>query len=110
MARAQARRFLERGGAKPDAVAAACTVVSELVANAVVHGSEPIKLELRLHEDTLRVEVCDGDPKLHAVMADSAAPDGRGGRGLRIVSAFARAWGVRAYEHGKFVWAHVSVA
>ena len=77
-------------------------VVSELVANAVKHGSGPIGLRVDVNEaddtTTVRIAVRDegnGRP----------APDD--GYGLHIVGHLAIAMGVDADAHGKTVWAEL---
>ncbi len=84
--------------------AAAELVVSELVANAVVHGWGRIDLRLSATSDGLRVEVEDSNPSPPVVR------EGRsnrvGGYGLHIVSRLAD-WGWRPTPAGKLVWARV---
>ncbi|MGV9989739.1 ATP-binding protein [Streptomyces sp. NPDC003374] len=86
-------------------------VVAELAANAVTHGRVPGRdAELRLSEDDgqVRVEVSDTRGERLPVTQDAAA-DGNGGRGLVLVAALAKEWGVtsRAGAPGKTVWAVV---
>ncbi|MDQ1385544.1 MAG: hypothetical protein QOG65_2923 [Actinomycetota bacterium] len=83
----------------------AALVVSELVANAVLHGVAPIQLHVDV-DGMLRIEVSDGDcfGLVHARPAETDLP---GGRGLRIVDALADDWGTRVDEHGKTVWAQL---
>jgi hypothetical protein len=83
----------------------AALVVSELVANAVLHGVAPIQLRVDLDE-MLRIEVSDGD-SFGLVRTRPAETDVPGGHGLRIVDALADDWGTRADEHGKTVWAQL---
>ncbi|WP_431945300.1 SpoIIE family protein phosphatase [Actinacidiphila sp. bgisy167] len=77
-------------------------VVSELVTNAIRHGSGPIRLRLIL-ERALICEVSD---------ASSTSPHLRhprttdeGGRGLFLISQFAQRWGTRYTDDGKIIWA-----
>ncbi|MFJ7200023.1 MULTISPECIES: ATP-binding protein [unclassified Streptomyces] len=88
--------------------------VSELVTNAVLHGVPPgrgFRLHLYLEPDDgiLRIEVQDsggGEVRL----ADSWADSGEeGGRGLRLVAAFADKWGVGERSPGKVVWCEFEV-
>jgi len=86
-------------------------IVSELVANAVVHGRPPVELQLRPGCCGVKLLVIDrgtGEPKDR--LATWQSP---GGRGLLVVSAYSGAnWGtaVAAYRSianldGKAVWA-----
>jgi anti-sigma regulatory factor (Ser/Thr protein kinase) len=82
-------------------------VVSELVTNAVMHGTEPIALQLELEWERLRIEVFDSEPALRAVRPHSESrPElSIGGRGLQIVEALAESCGVESRPDGKAVWA-----
>ncbi|MFJ7949682.1 SpoIIE family protein phosphatase [Streptomyces sp. NPDC096354] len=78
------------------------TIVSELVTNAVRHGTPPLRLRL-IKDRTLTCEVHDGNPVAprlrHAKTIDE------GGRGLFIIAQLAQHWGVRYSPDGKTVWA-----
>jgi Stage II sporulation protein E (SpoIIE) len=78
-------------------------VVSELVANAVLHGWGPVGLRLRHTGRGLVVEVDDANPRAPQV---GPAPTGarEGGYGLRVVGQLAE-WGWRPSGVGKTVWA-----
>lgn len=91
-------------------------VVAELAANAVVHGRVPgrdFAVRLEYADDvagvptSVRIEVCDPHPALPARLAVPADPlEETYGRGLLLVEAYARDWGVRARPGpGKTVWA-----
>ncbi|MGW6597984.1 ATP-binding protein [Streptomyces sp. NPDC055036] len=83
--------------------------VSELVANAVVHGraakGSRVTVTYRLDEDRLRAEVRDwasGMPRINR-----QSPHGTyatGGRGLQVVAALSDRWGVIPRVIGKSVW------
>ncbi|WP_063737205.1 SpoIIE family protein phosphatase [Streptomyces sp. RTd22] len=77
-------------------------IVSELVTNAIRHGTGPIRLRLIRH-DVLICEVADTSstsPRLrHARTTDE------GGRGLFLVAQMTRRWGTRYTEGGKLIWA-----
>ena len=103
-----ARRHLRSLAADwpPHLLDAALLLTSELVTNAVVHGLEPVHLQVEDDGDRLRVHVSDGAPcglpptpyaptELHA-----------SGRGLLIVDAVAHQWGChrRRTPPGKTVW------
>ncbi len=98
--------------AAPDALVtdtdAATLVVSELVANAVVHAAgdvEPIELTLDADGACLRIEVLDHDPSPPTLPAHAPGADGEGGRGLLIVDRVADRWGWRPLPgDGKRVW------
>ena len=79
---------------------------SELVTNAVIHGSGAITMCGRLDEDRLRVEILDeGSGFEHR--SDPAAPlDECHTRGLAIVSVLASSWGTRADR--TLVWFELS--
>ncbi|WP_328890319.1 ATP-binding SpoIIE family protein phosphatase [Streptomyces sp. NBC_00316] len=76
-------------------------IVSELVTNAVRHGSPPTELRL-IYGRTLTCEVRDTSPAAphlrHARTVDE------GGRGLFIVAQIAQVWGTRYNADGKTIW------
>ncbi|MET7937100.1 SpoIIE family protein phosphatase [Streptomyces sp. NPDC005322] len=77
-------------------------IVSELITNAIRHGTGPIRLRLIRHS-MLICEVSDASstsPRLrHARTTDE------GGRGLFLVAQLTRRWGTRYTEGGKLIWA-----
>ncbi len=82
--------------------------VSELVTNALLHGSPPLTVRVRGTWEHPRVEVRDGSRDL-PVMPDETPPDEGDllltfGRGLSIVARCSTAWGVSVEEDGKVVW------
>jgi anti-sigma regulatory factor (Ser/Thr protein kinase) len=87
-----------------DELADATTIVSELVTNAVVHGTGQIHLRTDLDADRLVVHVIDEgsgfEHKARQVPADQLH-----GRGLLIVDATSSRWGI--YEGTTHVWAEV---
>ncbi|WP_240916105.1 SpoIIE family protein phosphatase [Sanguibacter sp. HDW7] len=85
-------------------VADAELVVSELVANAVLHGWGTVELRLFDTGDGLRIEVEDANPA-PPVKLDGHA-HGVGGYGVQIVDRLAD-WGWRAANDGKIVWARL---
>ncbi|MFE9772251.1 ATP-binding protein [Streptomyces sp. NPDC005931] len=89
-------------------------VVGELAANAVTHGRVPgrdfeIRLRLLLPDATLRIEVSDARGDRLPVPGDVGDTYGEGGRGLRLVAALSRAWGVADRDVGKTVWAELTL-
>jgi two-component sensor histidine kinase len=75
-------------------------IVSELVTNAVRHGSPPYDVELSRRPAGVRGELRDASTVLPFVRPN---PDESGGYGLVIVSARAR-WGAACDDAGKHVW------
>ncbi|NYV77108.1 SpoIIE family protein phosphatase, partial [Streptomyces sp. UH6] len=78
-------------------------VATELVTNAILYGTGPVRLRLIHDRDRLLCEVTD---------ANSASPHLRhardsdeGGRGLYIVMKLTRRWGVRHNRKDKTIWA-----
>lgn len=88
----------------------AMVVVSELVTNAVVHAGTDVELVCRLEDtDSIVVEVADHHPS-RAPRDNSAEPayeTPEFGRGLRLVSTLAEAWGVTYRTGVKTVWARL---
>jgi anti-sigma regulatory factor (Ser/Thr protein kinase) len=86
-----------------DEVEALTLAVSELVTNALVHGSGPIEVMLTAEDGTVRVEVADqggGRPKLvqpEPVLASR-------GWGLRLVDGLADEWGSVSQGARTTVW------
>jgi PAS domain S-box-containing protein len=90
----------------PDS-AAAELVVSELVANGVLHGWGNIALRLYDTGDGLRIEVEDANPA--PPVATEGHPNRLGGFGMQIVERLAD-WGWRPSASGKLVWAKLRPA
>jgi anti-sigma regulatory factor (Ser/Thr protein kinase) len=82
-------------------------VVNELVTNAVVHTAGPVTLALDLRGEVVRIVVADESKVLPAERAPDLASTG--GRGLILVAAMSRTWGVRDRDGGKTVWADVAI-
>lgn len=83
-------------------VANAELVVSELVANAVLHGWGHVALRLFDTGDGLRIEVEDANPAPPVITEGHA--NGVGGYGVQIIERLAD-WGWRPSGEGKIVWA-----
>lgn len=93
-----------------DFIQAAQLIVSELVTNAVLHARTALHVTIDRDERTLLIAVSDGAPADGGLPLDAAHMDGRdaeSGRGLRIVSGIADAYGWRPCTDpaGKVVWA-----
>jgi anti-sigma regulatory factor (Ser/Thr protein kinase) len=103
-----ARRFVTdvlRQWDHADLAANVSLMTSELVTNSVLHTSGELELGLYLDLDHLRVEVVDRSERLPMLQAPDA--DATGGRGLLIIEALSRAWGVEPRGGGKAVWFEV---
>ncbi|GAA2048321.1 MULTISPECIES: SpoIIE family protein phosphatase [Streptomyces] len=77
-------------------------ILSELITNAIRHGSAPIRVRL-LRDRALICEVSDSSstsPHLR-----NATDTDEGGRGLFLVSQYADRWGTRYTPEGKVIWA-----
>jgi anti-sigma regulatory factor (Ser/Thr protein kinase) len=83
-------------------------LVSELVTNAVIHGTPPLLLRVSCREGVLRVGVSDTSPALPVIrMLD---PDAAHGRGVALVEVLADIWGVESNSAGKQVWFQLRTA
>lgn len=82
-------------------------VVSELVANALVHGRPPVELWVSRRPGGLRIEVRDRGEDTVAP-PDSGDPLAEGGLGLRVVAHLATRWGSDPLPDGKSVWAELT--
>ena len=83
-------------------------VTSELVTNALVHGTGRIELDLTCSDRCVHLEVSDsGDAVVHPI---DAGADALHGRGLQIVAALSDRWGTfRSPARGTTVWAQVLI-
>jgi anti-sigma regulatory factor (Ser/Thr protein kinase) len=79
-------------------------LVSELAANAVLHGGPPIIVRVECDGgEGLRVSVTDGNPE--PPNPRDAGPEAGSGRGLRLVDVISSRWGVDPRPgEGKVVW------
>ncbi|WP_406193881.1 ATP-binding protein [Kitasatospora sp. NBC_01560] len=86
-------------------------IVSELVTNAVVHGTpggSRIQLVLAVGPTRLRIEVHDARADRGPLLRRSA-PDDESGRGLLLVKSLSLRWGCCPRRGvGKIVWAEVA--
>ncbi|MGI5422915.1 ATP-binding protein [Actinomadura luteofluorescens] len=110
-ARALTRRSLRRwrvtGTADIDDIV---LIVDELVTNAVVHGTGPVHLALRLEATRAGVrltgEIGDADPRAPGVPAGPppVLDWSEAGRGLLLVASLATEFGARPAPPGKTIW------
>lgn len=90
----------------------ATLVVSELVTNALVHTTSPIRLSLRVKDSgRLWIGVHDTSDRRIRQGRRRATPEAVSGRGLRIVAELSSAWGVLPHPRrtGKVVWCELPV-
>jgi hypothetical protein len=81
-------------------------VVSELVTNSVVHAATPVWLTLSRMDGRVQVLVRDDGAGIPETREDGWSEHTLGGRGLLLVRAVTRGWGVfPARPRGKAVWA-----
>ncbi|AJT69824.1 hypothetical protein T261_8229 [Streptomyces lydicus] len=81
---------------------------SELIANAIRYGTQPVRVRL-LHDPdrNLICEVSDG--RSTSPHMRRAATTDEGGRGLFPVAQFAGRWGTRYNLRGKVIWTEQSL-
>jgi anti-sigma regulatory factor (Ser/Thr protein kinase) len=81
----------------------ALLLVSELVTNAVIHGSGEADLAVDLHPELMHISVSDDAPGIPQVAHEPVLSEH--GRGLFLVASLASRWGVDVHEPiGKTVW------
>ncbi|MFJ5722362.1 ATP-binding protein [Streptomyces sp. NPDC093149] len=88
----------------------AAVIVSELAANAVLHGlvaGRDFELRLVVLAGTLRVEVSDARGEREPE-PQPPRPGAESGYGLHLVGALAMSWGVKDRGVGKTVWAELA--
>lgn len=101
----RARRFVDatlRNWECAGIVDVASLLVSELVANSVLHAGTPVAVVISRNSRRLRIEVQDGDSRVPARKHYSSLATT--GRGLMLVERMAADWGVRPTTSGKGVW------
>lgn len=104
-ARAHVRAITSALELSPGTARSSVLAASELVSNAVTHGSPPLRLRLFSLPGGVRLEVDDAAPVPPRVLVAPAAA--ARGRGLSIVSAVAAMWGHYTTTSGKCVWCDV---
>jgi anti-sigma regulatory factor (Ser/Thr protein kinase) len=109
----EARRFVgdvlrDSGRSTDEVLDAAVLLTSELVTNAVLYSAGTINVDVDLDVTAVRVEVADTSGQSPAPR--DAPPEAMSGRGLHLVEAMARAWGVEQHrDDGKVVWFELDV-
>lgn len=82
-------------------------VVSELITNAVVHGTGPITVTLSLGPGRLAIDVFDGNSA--APQMSCAQNNDESGRGLALVAHLSSRCAWEPSGHGKRVWAEIEL-
>jgi anti-sigma regulatory factor (Ser/Thr protein kinase) len=88
-------------GHDAELIDAAELMISELASNCVRHAQTDFEVRISAR-DEVRIEVRDSGEGAPRVL--SPTPREPTGRGLRIVAAMSRRWGVIAEPKGKVVW------
>ena len=102
---ADARRFVAetaRGWGFGDLAGRAQLLVSEVVTNVVQHAGTAGQVTIAARPAGIRVEVEDTAPEVP--QPQEPDPNRPEGRGLAILTAFARRWGVEEGVGAKVVW------
>ncbi|MFF8593968.1 ATP-binding protein [Streptomyces sp. NPDC015220] len=82
-------------------------IVSELVTNAIRHGTGAPEIGLTWDGTLLRISVSDHCDRLPELRATPVAEPG--GFGIRLIAQLSHRWGVARHSPGKTVWAELTV-
>ena len=108
-AREGVRQECSSWGLEPARIHDVELVAAELVTNAVLHGSGPLLLTLRLGAGHVYVGVTDRSPQARP-NPSAADPVTESGHGLVVVEALASGWGSEPLvPRSKLVWATIPV-
>jgi serine/threonine-protein kinase RsbW len=112
IARRSVASAFQKAGLTADQAYDAALIASELVGNAVRHGlplpSGQITVQWTLEADSYYIAVTDGGDASR-VTPQPAEPHSTNGRGLMIVAALSRDWGVSREGNATTVWARTSL-
>jgi anti-sigma regulatory factor (Ser/Thr protein kinase) len=88
-------------------------LVSELVANAVLHAGltqeDPVSVHITSRADRIRLTVRDPGPGFEPPSRNGGDLLAPGGRGFVIVDALSDTWGIERDRHGCTVWCELTV-
>jgi anti-sigma regulatory factor (Ser/Thr protein kinase) len=104
-ARAFLTKLLHGWDISDEVIDEASLLTTELISNAVEHGSGVVDMEIAVHDGLLRVGVHDSSRQLPET-GDGTSASLEGGRGIWLVQSIARDWGSDSSgtEPGKTVW------
>lgn len=105
--RAVLRDLFPAGPTATDAIEDYLLVASELASNAVQAGCTGVTVTAEIHRDHVRLAAEDDAPGLPQPVRPG--PDEPHGRGLAIVAALSRDWGVQHQDGGKQIWADLPI-
>ncbi|MFG2730746.1 ATP-binding protein [Streptomyces canus] len=112
---AEARDFvaalLEEEGSGP--VEDAVLIVSELATNAVQHTRSGwyggwFRVVVGFGDDIVRIEVIDSGGDKEPLVRSVHSQEDEGGRGLLLIAACAKDWGVQDRPSGRCIWAELA--
>ncbi|MEU2427734.1 ATP-binding protein [Streptomyces sp. NPDC007851] len=92
---------------RPQMIQTAELLVSELITNAIRHGSGPPLIRLTWNGRWLRIAVSDAGDRWPRKRATSSTEPG--GFGMQLLELLAGRWGVTRCHPGKTVWADLSL-
>jgi anti-sigma regulatory factor (Ser/Thr protein kinase) len=97
-------------GVGDDTLAVVELLTSEVMTNAVVHGTTGgcVRIATSAGSGVFEVSVTDDGPGVPTVC--HVAPAAEGGRGMLLVEALATEWGVTEHDAGKSVWFRIGHA
>jgi len=106
---AHARHFVASLTAERSCVDDAVLIVSELATNAVRHSQSGVTggwflVVVSFGDDFVRIEVVDQGSEHEPRLCDATHQE-EGGRGLVLIAACAKDWGVKNWPNGRSVWA-----
>ena len=96
---------VRRWGHEHPLVADAELLATELAANAIIHARMPFRVSVHRFGPAVRVAVHDQATALPAVLEPD--PARLTGRGMYLIGAISRRWGVEITSDGKTVWAEL---
>ena len=78
-------------------------VLSELVANSIIHATTELQVSLERWQYMIKIVVADGNDQPPVMRSLDVAVDC--GRGMHIVDQYSDLWGYEITDQGKRIWA-----